>query len=385
VGLDPLRLVLAGTLQQVICFVFQAPPGALADLYSRRWAIVSSLGLMGAGLLIEGMVPTFAAVLGAQVLYGLGATLMDGADAAWIADEVGPEHAGPLYLRATQIGWLATLPGIALSVALASVRLSLPIALGGGLYLVLGAVLALVMPEQHFTPAAGGERTASQQMGATLRGGRRLVRGRRVLLIIGTGVLFGIADAGFGRLWQYHLLHTFGILSLGGLKPIAWFGAIEVMIALARVMGIQVARRWVDTSSHRGIAWTLLVASGLMAIGTAGFALAEHFVLALAALWLLTMAHGPRMPLERAWMNQQLDASVRATVFSLRGHVDAFASIVGGPLLGALATAVGTHVALVAAGGVLALALPLYARTLRREQPPVLPITSGTPQSNARG
>jgi DHA3 family tetracycline resistance protein-like MFS transporter len=40
VGLNPLQLVLAGTVQQGVVFLFQTPTGILADMYSRRWAIV---------------------------------------------------------------------------------------------------------------------------------------------------------------------------------------------------------------------------------------------------------------------------------------------------------------------------------------------------------
>jgi len=50
---------------------------------------------------------------------------MDGADAAWIADELGEERVGPVHIRAAQIGSLAGLIGIAISVGLASVRLNL--------------------------------------------------------------------------------------------------------------------------------------------------------------------------------------------------------------------------------------------------------------------
>lgn len=321
-------------------------------------------------VLVEGSIPTFAAVLAAQAIGGLGATLMDGADTAWIADEVGTERAGPIYLRATQIGWLCTLPGIAISAALGSVRLNLPLAVGGGLYIVLCVVLALVMPERHFTPAPHEDRSSWQQMGHTLRTGVRVVRRRPVLLsVLGIAALIGVFDAGFGRLWQYHLLHSFTFPKLGGLAPVVWFGVIETVIALTSVVGIEVAKRRVDTTSHRRVAWALCAVDMLIARGAAGFAVAGQFGLALAAFWIVTTAAGPRRSLEQAWMNQHLDAGVRATVFSLRGQVDALAAIVGGPVLGAIADAFSTRAALVVAGLILAPAALVYARSARRDQP----------------
>jgi DHA3 family tetracycline resistance protein-like MFS transporter len=366
VRLSPFQLVLAGTIQQAVSFLFQAPTGALADMYSRRGAVVAGFALVGAGFLLEGTIPALACVLAAQALYGLGATLVDGADAAWIADELGAEHAGPIYLRATQIGWLATLPGIALSAALGSLRLSLPIVCGGTLYFALAAVLALVMPETRFTPTAHELGSPWRQMGRTVHSGLLLVRLRPVLLsVLGAAALVGVFGASFGQLWQYHLLHTFTFPRLGALAPVVWFGIIEAVIALTSVVGIEIARRRVATTSHRAVAWALLAASTFTLAGALCFALAGWFALALAGLWLVTTAAGPRIPLENAWMNQSLDANVRATVFSVRSQVQSLAAIAGGPLIGALATAFGTRPALVAAGLVLAPALLLYARALR--------------------
>lgn len=210
VGLNPFQLILAGTVNQGVIFVCQAPTGALADLYSRRRAVVIGLLLIGLGFLIEGGISTFAAVLFAQVFWGLGASLKSGADAAWIADELGTERAGSLYLRATQIGWFCTLPGIALGAGLGSVSLNLPMLVGGGGYLALGLLLAALMPERRFTPTSWEKGTSWRHMQQTLVRGVHLIRFHPVLLsIVGIGVFSGIAGEGFGRLWQYHLLHTF--------------------------------------------------------------------------------------------------------------------------------------------------------------------------------
>ena len=385
VGLNPFQLVIAGTFNQMICFLFQSPTGALADLYSRRWAVVGGLFLIGSGFLIEGFIPAFAAVLVAQALWGLGASLMDGADAAWLADELGAERAGPVYLRATQIGWLATLPGIALSAGLGSVRLNLPIALSGGLYLAFGLVLAVVMPERRFTPSSRVGLSPWRQMQQTLHAGARLVRWQPVLLsILGIGALYGVFGEGFGRLWQYHLLHAFSFPSLGRFPPIIWFGIIEAVIAVTSVVGIEIARRRIDTNSHRAVAWALFTVTALTIAAVMAFALARQFALALAALWLITTVQGPHIPLVQAWMNQHLDSSVRATVFSLRAQVQALAAIVGAPLIGAFATAFTTRPALLVSGLILAPALLLYARSIRRDKSLLVATPSPQERSPAR-
>ena len=152
VGLDPLQLILIGSVQQSVNLLFQAPTGILADMYSRRWAVVSGFFLIGIGYLIEGCIPIFTVVLAAAGIAGLGATLANGADSAWIADEVGVERVGQVYIRSAQIGSIASLLGIGISVVLVNMSLNLPIVLGGGLFISLSIVLDLALGRQIAHP-----------------------------------------------------------------------------------------------------------------------------------------------------------------------------------------------------------------------------------------
>ena len=45
--LNPLQLVLVGTVLEATAFLCQVPTGVLADVYSRRLAIIAGLVLMG--------------------------------------------------------------------------------------------------------------------------------------------------------------------------------------------------------------------------------------------------------------------------------------------------------------------------------------------------
>src|SRR6476469_9881087 len=83
VGLDPLQLVLVGTVLEASCFVFEIPTGVVADTFSRRLSVIIGVVLLGGGELIEGAIPAFAAVLLAQVVAGLGYTFLSGATEAW--------------------------------------------------------------------------------------------------------------------------------------------------------------------------------------------------------------------------------------------------------------------------------------------------------------
>jgi DHA3 family tetracycline resistance protein-like MFS transporter len=376
VRLNPLQLVLVGTVLEATCFLAQVPTGALADLYSRRRSIVVGTFLIGAGFVLEGSIPRFGAVLAAQVIWGLGATFTDGADAAWVADEIGEEAAGRAYLRGSQIGAACGLAGIGISVALATVRLNLPIILGGALFMALAVYLWRNMPEQNFTPAPREQRASWRALGHTMAAGARLVRLRPVLITILAITLFqGAFSEGFDRLWQYQLLHHVPFPDLGHLQPVLWFGLIQAGVALLSIGAAEVARRRLDVGSHRAVAGALCAIDGAIALGTIALGLAGSFGLALVTLWTVGVARSITGPLRAAWLNQSLESRTRATLLSFNGQVDALGQIVGGPLLGLIAVAFGSPSALVTAGLFLVPALALYARTLR---PGAVPAGAGT-------
>jgi MFS transporter, DHA3 family, tetracycline resistance protein len=59
---DALQLLLIGTVLELTCFVLQVPTGLLADAFSRRWAVAAGYALIGAGFMLEGLVPKFVAI-----------------------------------------------------------------------------------------------------------------------------------------------------------------------------------------------------------------------------------------------------------------------------------------------------------------------------------
>ena len=88
VGLSPFQLVLVGTTLMVVILLAETPTGVLADTYSRRLSVIVGVALIGLGFLLEGLIANFAAVLAAQLIWGVGLTFTSGALEAWIADEL---------------------------------------------------------------------------------------------------------------------------------------------------------------------------------------------------------------------------------------------------------------------------------------------------------
>jgi MFS transporter, DHA3 family, tetracycline resistance protein len=368
VGLSPLQLVLVGTTLEISTFLFEIPTGIVADVYSRRLSILIGFVLIGLGFVVEGAIPTFAAILLSQVLWGIGYTFTSGAQQAWITDEIGEERVGHTFLRASQVGHILGILATITAIVLGSLLINLPIVLGGLLFIALAIFLSLYMPETGFHPTPRGERSTWGHMSATFKDGLRMVRGRPVLLaIMGIGLFFGLYSEGFDRLGIAHLLTSFTLPDFGGLQPVAWLGILGIIGSLLTVTATQLVMKRVNLANNRSMARALLIMSSLLVGGLLGFALAGNFVVAVLFDWLVGMMRSLVGPIEGTWINQNLDSNVRATVISMRGQVDAFGQIAGGPPVGWVGNRFGIRAGLVASGLILTPVLYLYARIIRHQ------------------
>lgn len=368
VGLNPLQLVLVGTLLELTAFIAEVPTGIIADVYSRRLSIIIGYVIVGCGLMLEGSIPQFWAVLLAQVIWGIGITFQSGALEAWVADEVGQENAGKAFLRGAQFGKAGALVGIGVSVLLGSIALSVPIVVGAALLIVLGIVLAFIMPETGFKPTPREDRNTFQHMGYTFHAGASLVRKNRILIsLLLAAAFFGAFSEGFDRLWLPHLVQ----FTLPYFEPIVWVGIIDALSLGLGIVATEFVTRRVDTNNQVIVARALQIIIALLMALMMVYGLAWEFDVALIALLALNPLRGMNYPLATAWMNQHVESSVRATVFSIRNQADAFGQMLGGPILGAIATLVSLRAEMVVAALFLAPALYLYSRKFDANEMPI--------------
>ena len=369
VDLNPLQLVLVGTLLEITVFLFEVPTGVVADARSRRLSVIVGMALIGIGFTIEGSIPRFGAVLLSQVFWGLGATFTSGATQAWIADEVGEERAAQAFMRGAQAGMIGGAVGIPISVGLGNLSLQLPIILGGLSFVGLAVFLALAMPEAGFRPLPPDERGSWHSMIGTFRAGAQMARGRPILLTyLGVELVSGLYSEGLDRLWTAHLLKNFAFPALDGLKPVTWFGLIGIASLALSAAATEIARRWLDTTNQRRVAQTLLAIHALTMAGILVFALTSRFGVALIALLGIGALRRVTGPILTAWINPRIDSPVRATVFSMAGQVNAIGQIAGGPGVGYIGKAGSLRAALVTSGLLLAPVSGLFARAMREEQ-----------------
>jgi MFS family permease len=227
VRVNPLQLILIGTVLEVAEFVWEVPTGMLADTYGRRFAVIAGTFLFGFSYVFQGLMPLFAAILALEAIRGIGNACISGALAAWIAQEVGEGRVGRVFARGAQVRQAGGLVGIGLSVGLASIRLDLPILIGGGLGVALSLFLLIFMPEHHSYRRAPRGSGSLHAMRHTLRDALRCVRGRPVLVVLlVVAACYGASSEGIDRLWEAHLLAGFTFPPLGAHKPVVWFGII---------------------------------------------------------------------------------------------------------------------------------------------------------------
>jgi DHA3 family tetracycline resistance protein-like MFS transporter len=386
-GLNPFELLMIGTVLEVSYLVFQLPTGFLADLVSRRACVVAGFAVYAGGLVWQGLSPEFWVHLVAQVLLALGAALWSGALDSWVADETRKAEMTPVYLRATQLGFIGGIAGSLLSGALAILGLGLPMLLGGALMALGTAWLALVMPERHFQRPGGDGKVrtvlaqARAEAGVQIRASRRAARiVPGLALLLGMSFLFGLWSESYDRLSGAFLLEDIGFPL--GLEPAMWFSLIACVVALAGIGLTEWAGRRTARLGSGAIIGMLVGFTAVALVGVVGFSLSRDFWIAVAFLLLLSAARPLYEPLVNGWLVVRVEPKVRATALSARDMFDSGGQITGGPVIGAVGGAVSIRAALLAGAAVLVpailclIGMERKAKAAARDEP-AAPVAAG--------
>ncbi len=362
-GLDPLQLVLLGTVLEGSVFLFEIPTGVVADLISRRMSVIIGYAMIGLGMMLEGVFQLFATILLAQMIWGIGYTFISGAQDAWLADELGESRLTAVYLRGSQTAKVAALAGIAINVFLANVQLNLPFYAGGASHILLALFLVLFMPERGFAPTPVEDRNTWQKMNHTFRAGMKTIRSRPLLMtILGITFFYGLYSEALDRLWQPQFLDNIDSPGFGELNPVTWFGIINAAILIISVGTAEIIRRRATSLDPQRMTVFLAILSAIISAGIVIFGLATRFPIALSSYATVAIVRQTLQPLYSAWTNRGIPTAVRATVLSTLGQMDAIGQVIGGPVIGLVANWVGLRAALILSGLVLSPVLLFYRR-----------------------
>lgn len=366
VGLDPLQMVLVGTVLELSGFLFEIPTGVIADVYSRRLSIILGYITVGLGFMLLGLFPSFDMVLLSQVIWGIGFTMISGASQAWISDEIGEARANTSFIVASQIGKVGLLLGIAACIGLATIDLSIPIIVGSLGLVLLGLFCLLFMDEKSYQPEQAEHRATWAQLASTLAKGIALLKSHPVLwIIIVIAVFEGLYSEGYDRLNVPFLIDAFEFPALGGLDTVVWWGLMSAGATVFSFIAVELLRRYIDTSNYRQLVVVLTISSAALVAVMFCFALAGNFYSALVAYFAVACLRSIKAPLSSAWLNQNLDSETRATLFSMQAQADALGQTAGGPIIGVVAKFVSLPAALMVSSIALVPAIGLYRRALK--------------------
>jgi DHA3 family tetracycline resistance protein-like MFS transporter len=378
--LNPLQLVLLGTALELSYFVFQLPTGLLADLVSRRLCVLTGLFIIGVSQVMASLSASYANLIIAWVVLGIGAALNNGAQDAWIADELsadlGDQRMTGVYLRATQLGLIATVAGSLLSGVISLGGLDLPLRVGGALTCLLAAAAALVMPERHFhrpTAAAGVRRVARQSAqllaSQTRSTHRAIVAVPGLVLLFGMTLCTGLWSESFDRLWGAFLLRDITFPHVAGLHPAIWFSLLAAVAAVAGLGATQLAKRRTERLGPDSVVGALLVLTLVIGAAVVGMATAHAFAVVVGGYLVVSVLRPVLYPLVSGWMVGRIEPAVRATALSARDMFDSAGQIAGGPVIGVIGTVVSIRVALLAGAAALGPAAACIAAASRRIRP----------------
>jgi hypothetical protein len=197
-------------------------------------------------------------------------------------------------------------------------------------------------------------------MRSTYLQGIRAVRGRTLLItILVISGFSGVVALGFQRLWLLHFNENIGYPDFLGLDDVGWFGVLRVISALLSVLMLEVVRRRGSgaMSSHAAVVRSLFLINAFQLNAILLLALTSSFELAAIGYCVTFALSYAYDPYYIAWLNQNVDSSVRATVISMNSQAESLGRIVGMPVIGLVAAATTVRAALTLAG--LAMVVPL--------------------------
>jgi len=368
--LSPLQLVLMGTAMEGAVFLFEIPTGVVADTYSRRLSLI--IGYLGTGVawMAVGVVSAPWLIIALWGVWGLAYTFTSGAEEAWIADEVGADKVGRIFLKGSRVWYVGAVAGLVLQVAIGIYSLRAGVIVGGAVTVIAGLLCLVAMPETGFTRKPREERgSALSELKATAKTGVRYAWAAPVIvLLIGVDFFMGMSSEAFDRLKEAHFLRDVGLPAVGSLEPVVWFG---IFWLVGMVLGF-FATGWMLKRFERGglrVVTTMLFAlTALEMVAMFAFAFAGATGLAIVALLAVFFARDLAGPLYTIWLNDQIrDSTVRATVLSISGQANAIGQAGGGPVLGAIGNVWGIRAALATGAAVIAPALALYGRAIAHQ------------------
>lgn len=389
-GMSTSQALTALALTGFACFALELPTSGFADAFGRRPVYVAAAlvnVVAGALLLVAQDFWQFAL---ATTVMGVFRALDSGPLEAWVVDEIHRTRPGADVDQ--ELSRAATLLGVSIAVGAL---------VGGGLVwwhpipafsaitgaVLVHAVLNLVhlaavlrfLKEPDRTPTPALALVTVRQTPRVVLDGLRLIRTNRVLLALLLVELFwSVTMISFESLLPLRLAEMLGDEARAG----ALMGPVAAGGWAIFALGTTIAG-W--SSRRIGVARTAMLGRALNSVGAIAMGLTAGPA-ALVAAYLFTYTfHGTNGPPHAALLHREATRDNRATVLSMNSMMAFLAFSVSAPLVGVLADASSTALAMVVCGVTGLGGIVLYGPARRRERelgattakPNPLPVVEG--------
>lgn len=352
--LSAAQLVFLGTAMPVTLVLSDIPAGVWSDAIGRRWPLVIGQMLLAAGMAMTGMVTAFPLLMVTQVLWGAGWAFLNGADVAWITDELDqPDSIARVLTASGRRDLVGEATGMLLFGILGrATSLATAIVISGAGMALLALFVAARFSERNFNPVREKRWSASLSI---FRLGVSLSQRDHEILLVFVATMIVNAAAMVTWLFPRQLVN----LGFPG-NPVLWYtvlgicasvvGVVALHIVEARIHGMGVARRLYALTCFIGVLGLIVLAYAPDAlIGSIGVLLVSG------------IAFNVTRTVSIIWVNRRTPSDVRATVHSFLSQSESVGEICGGFALAVLARTTGISITLLTSAALIALTGALVA------------------------
>ncbi|WP_454052021.1 MFS transporter [Clostridium sp. Marseille-Q7071] len=339
VGLNPLQLIIVGTVLESTCFIFEIPTGILADLYSRKLSIIIGVALIGIAFVVMGSIEMIWTVMLSQFLWGVGFTFISGSDIAWISNELKGENIENVFLKGMKLEQISSVLGVIIGVYLGNFNLNIPIIFGGVGLLILAIYLYIFMDERPFEKIKRDELSNYEKMFATFKEGLKHITSNKVLsMLLIVAIFYGLHSEGFDRLWIIHLVKDIGIPKNININEISYVGIVNIVAALISIFLLDYVDKKLEKKNTDKKIILLFVFNLVTSLSICAFAFSINFICGITFYWISIIFTKLNAPLYNAIIVRNSHESYQATIISTYGQINSLGQIIGGPVIGYIAT-----------------------------------------------
>ncbi|MEJ2154910.1 MAG: MFS transporter [Desulfobacteraceae bacterium] len=321
-GMGMQEIFLLKSIYSVVIVVFEIPSGYCADAWGRKKTLVAGSVLGTLGFVIYSTNTLFAGFVAAELILGLGHSLISGADTAMLYDTLKSEHKATAYLkhegRITAGGNFAeALAGITGGL-LATISLRTP-------FMAQVAVAASAIPAALLLkePALNTLRDRQLSFRTLITSAHNAITRHPTL----PWVLLLSSFTGTATLTYAWLVQPY--FKAAGL-PLALYGVMWTLLNLnvgaVGLFAYRLERRLGQQTCMIGV---------VVVIAGSYFLTGRYISLqAVAVLFVFYTARGMATPVLKEYINRDCASAVRATILSLRNFIIRINFAAAGPVLG---------------------------------------------------